>query len=39
MMVRGIHHTFLAMGLFTMATAWVFKELRPDDGGSVSRLH
>ena len=36
-MVRGIHHTFLAMGLFTMATAWVFKELRPDDGTSVSR--
>jgi Na+/melibiose symporter-like transporter len=37
-MVRGIHHTFLAMGLFTMATAWVFSELRPDDGTSLSRL-
>jgi len=37
-MVWGIHRTFLALGLFTMATAWVFKELRPDDGASVSRL-
>jgi EmrB/QacA subfamily drug resistance transporter len=38
-MVWGIHRTFLALGIFTMATAWVFKELRPDDGASVSRLH
>jgi hypothetical protein len=38
-MVWGIHRTFLALGLFTMATAWVFRELRPDDGASVSRLH
>ena len=37
-MVWGIHRTFVAMGLFTMATAWVFKGLRPDDGASVSRL-
>jgi hypothetical protein len=37
-MIWGIHRTFLALGLFTMATAWVFKELRPDDGASVSRL-
>jgi EmrB/QacA subfamily drug resistance transporter len=37
-MVWGIHRTFLVLGLFTMATAWVFKELRPDDGASVSRL-
>jgi hypothetical protein len=37
-MVWGIHRTFVALGLFTMATAWVFKELRPDDGASVSRL-
>jgi len=37
-MVWGIHRTFLALGLFTMATAWVFKQLRPDDGASVSRL-
>jgi EmrB/QacA subfamily drug resistance transporter len=36
-MIWGIHRTFLALGLFTMATAWVFKELRPDDGASVSR--
>jgi hypothetical protein len=38
-MVWGIHRTFLVLGLFTMATAWVFKELKPDDGASVSRLH
>jgi EmrB/QacA subfamily drug resistance transporter len=37
-MVWGIHRTFLAMGLFTIATAWVFRGLRPDDGASVSRL-
>ena len=37
-MVWGIHRTFLAMGLFTMATTWVFRELKPDDGASVSRL-
>jgi EmrB/QacA subfamily drug resistance transporter len=38
-MVWGIHRTFLALGLFTIASAWVFKQLRPDDGASVSRLH
>jgi Na+/melibiose symporter-like transporter len=37
-MVWGIHRTFLAMGLFTMATAWVFIHLHPDDGASVSRI-
>ena len=37
-MVWGIHRTFLALGLFTMATAWVFKALRPDDGASVSHV-
>jgi MFS family permease len=37
-MVWGIHRTFLVLGLFTMATTWVFKALRPDDGASVSRL-
>lgn len=37
-MVWGIHRTFLGLGLFTMATAWIFKGLRPDDGASVSRL-
>jgi hypothetical protein len=26
------------MGIFTMATAWIFKPLKPDDGDSVSRL-
>jgi EmrB/QacA subfamily drug resistance transporter len=36
-MVWGIHWTFLAMGLFTMGTAWIFKSLRPDDGAAVSR--
>jgi EmrB/QacA subfamily drug resistance transporter len=37
-MVWGIHRTFWALGLFTMATTWVFKALRPDDGASVSRV-
>ncbi len=37
-MVWGIHRTFLAMGLFTMATAWIFIHLHPDDGASVSRI-
>jgi EmrB/QacA subfamily drug resistance transporter len=36
-MIWGIHRTFLIMGIFTMATAWVFKALKPDDGASVSR--
>ena len=37
-MVWGIHRTFLVMGLFTMGTAWVFKNLKPDDGASVSKF-
>ena len=37
-MVWGIHWTFLALGLFTMVTAWVFRGLRPDDGASVSHV-
>jgi hypothetical protein len=35
-MVGGIHRTFLVLGLFTVASAWVFRELKPDDGASVS---
>jgi NADH:ubiquinone oxidoreductase subunit H len=35
-MLHGVHLTFLAMGLFTIATAWVFRELRSDDGTSLS---
>jgi len=38
-MIWGIHRAFVAMGLFTMATTWVFLRLRPEDGDSVSRLH
>jgi MFS family permease len=37
-MVWGIHRTFLVLGLFTMATAWIFKELRRNDGASVSGM-
>jgi hypothetical protein len=37
-MIWGIHRTFLALGVFTIATAWVFSQLRPNDGESVSRL-
>jgi MFS family permease len=37
-MIWGIHRTFLALGLFTIATSWVFRQLRPEDGDSVSRL-
>lgn len=36
-MIWGIHRAFLLMGLFTIATAWVFRQLQPDDGAAVSR--
>jgi EmrB/QacA subfamily drug resistance transporter len=36
-MVWGIHHTFLALGFFTVMSAWVFRELKPEDGASVSQ--
>jgi EmrB/QacA subfamily drug resistance transporter len=42
-MILGIHRTFLFLGIFTVGSAWVFRELKPDDGESVSghgqRLH
>ncbi|HUB27093.1 MAG TPA: DHA2 family efflux MFS transporter permease subunit [Tepidisphaeraceae bacterium] len=35
-MIVGIHHTFLFLGLFTVGSAWIFRQLKPDDGQSVS---
>jgi EmrB/QacA subfamily drug resistance transporter len=37
-MVSGIHRTFLALGLLTVASSLVFSELRPGDGAKLS-LH
>jgi len=36
-MVAGIHKTFIAMGILTVASALVFRELNAEDGDSVSR--
>jgi hypothetical protein len=36
-MVAGIHWTFLALGVMTIASALIFEQLRPDDGASISR--
>jgi EmrB/QacA subfamily drug resistance transporter len=36
-LIPGIHETFLVLGLVTLASSWVFRELRPNDGASVSR--
>jgi EmrB/QacA subfamily drug resistance transporter len=36
-LIPGIHRTFLVLGLLTIGSAWVFRELKPDDGASVSR--
>ncbi|HWB20192.1 MAG TPA: DHA2 family efflux MFS transporter permease subunit [Phycisphaerales bacterium] len=36
-MIAGIHHTFIAMGLFTILTSLTFWQLKPNDGASVSR--
>jgi EmrB/QacA subfamily drug resistance transporter len=36
-MVSGIHRTFLVLGLLTMASSVVFRELKPGDGANVSR--
>ncbi|HEY4990208.1 MAG TPA: DHA2 family efflux MFS transporter permease subunit [Opitutaceae bacterium] len=36
-MVAGIHWTFLALGVMTIASALIFRQLRPDDGASISR--
>ncbi len=35
--IKGIHHTFLAMGLLTIASAAIFLQLKPNDGASVSQ--
>ena len=36
-MIHGIHHAFIALGVWTMASSIVFHELKPEDGDSVSR--
>jgi EmrB/QacA subfamily drug resistance transporter len=36
-MVHGIHKAFLCLGALTVCSALVFRELKPEDGASVSR--
>jgi EmrB/QacA subfamily drug resistance transporter len=36
-MVWGIHCAFMLLGVFTVMSAWVFRELKPDDGASMTR--
>ncbi len=36
-MIHGIHQAFLVLGLWTIASALVFRELKHDDGSKVSR--
>jgi MFS family permease len=37
--VKGIHWTFLTLGLMTIVSASLFRTLREDDGESVSKHH
>jgi EmrB/QacA subfamily drug resistance transporter len=36
-MITGIHRTFLALGLMTVASSLVFRLLQPGDGANISR--
>jgi len=36
-MIHGVHKAFVALGLLTILSAAVFRELRPTDGRNVSR--
>jgi MFS family permease len=36
-MIHGVHKAFVALGLLTILSAVVFRELRPTDGKNVSR--
>ena len=36
-MISGIHSAFVVLGLLTLVSALVFRQLRPDDGANVSR--
>ena len=36
-MIHGIHEGFLALGILTILSTVVFRNLRDDDGDSVSR--
>ena len=36
-MIHGIHKAFLMLGGLTVLSAVIFRELRPNDGDSVSR--
>jgi len=36
-MIHGVHKAFVALGLLTILSAVVFRELRPTDGRNVSR--
>jgi EmrB/QacA subfamily drug resistance transporter len=35
--IHGIHRALLVLGAFTVLSAFVFRELKPNDGASVSR--
>ena len=36
-MISGIHWTMLTLGLMTIASSLIFRQLRPDDGASISQ--
>jgi hypothetical protein len=36
-MIHGIHQAFLLLGGLTVLTAVIFRSLKSDDGGAVSR--
>jgi hypothetical protein len=36
-MIHGLHGALVALGGLTILSAFVFRELRPDDGAGVSR--
>jgi hypothetical protein len=38
-MVAGIHWTFLTLGLMTVASAFIFRPLAPNDGAAISRYN
>jgi EmrB/QacA subfamily drug resistance transporter len=38
-MIHGIHNAFLVLGGITIVSSFVFHELKPDDGSSISQQH
>ncbi len=38
-MIHGVHEAFLALGILTVFSSLIFRQLKDDDGGAVSQHH